>query len=153
MYPPLTTYRGDMLADFDALQRQLDRVFGWSDFPSSIRAVARGTFPAVNLGTTAEAVEIYAFAPGLDPAKIDVSVEKGLLTITGERADETPKPSEKINVYVRERFAGPFKRVISLPEDVDASRIEAAYRNGVLKILVPKVEARKPLRVEVKPWN
>src|SRR5688572_391316 len=146
MYPSLTTFPGDILAD---LERQLDRAFGMGEWPSSIRAVARGAFPALNMGATEAAVEIYAFAPGLDPAGIDVSVDKGLLTIQGQRVPETPDDSEKVAVYARERFAGPFKRVVSLPEDVDTTRVDASYRHGVLKILVPKRESRKPRRVEI----
>jgi HSP20 family protein len=139
-----------MFTELEALHRQLDQLFGWGEWPTSIRAVARGSFPAINLGTTEEAVEVYAFAPGLDPAKIDVSVDKGLLTVSGERAAETPEATDKVNVYARERFSGAFKRVVSLPEDVDTAKIDATYRNGVLKILVPKREAVKPLRIDVK---
>jgi HSP20 family protein len=146
MYPSLTTFPGDILAD---LERQLDRAFSLGDWPSSIRAVARGSFPALNMGTTDAAVEIYAFAPGLDPAKIEVSVDKGLLTLTGERLNDTPGESAKVAVYARERFAGPFKRVVSLPEDVDTAKVDASYRNGVLKIVVPKRASRKPRRIEV----
>ncbi len=147
MYPSLTTFPGDALADFE---RQLDRIMGSSDWPSSIRAVARGSFPALNLGVTEDAVEIYALAPGLDPDRIVLSVDKGLLTISGERPRELPAASEKVTVYASERFAGPFKRVISLPEDVDTTQVDAAYRNGVLKVVVPKQHAGKPRRVEIK---
>lgn len=149
MYPSLTTFPGDLFAEFDALQRQLGRLFS-NEWPSSIRAAARGAFPAVNMGTTDDAVEIYAFAPGLDPAKLDVNVEKGLLTISGERQGEAPQASEKITVYAQERFEGAFKRVVSLPEEVDPSRIEATYREGILRIVVPKREAMKPRRIEVQ---
>lgn len=150
MYPSLTRFPGDLFAEFEGLQRQLDQVFGLRNWPSSIRAAGRGAFPAINMGTTPEAVEIYAFAPGLDPAKIDVNVDKGLLTIAGERANDRPSPQEKLPVYADERFAGAFRRVVSLPEDADASRVEASYRNGVLKIAIPKREASKPKRVEVR---
>lgn len=146
MYPSLTTFPGDLFAD---LERQLDRAFRSADWPSSIRAVARGSFPAVNMGSTEGAVEIYAFAPGLDPARIELSVDKGLLTISGERPADAPGESEKVSVYARERFSGAFKRVVSLPEDVDTTKVDASYRNGVLKIVVPKLEARKPRRIEV----
>lgn len=150
MYPSLTTFPGDLFAEFDAMQRQLDRVFGWNEWPSSIRAVARGAFPALNMGTTEDAVEIYAFAPGLDPAKIEVSVDKGVLTIAGERPADLPPEGDQRNVYASERFSGTFRRVISLPDDVDAAKVGASYRNGVLKVLVPKRESRKPRRIEVK---
>jgi HSP20 family protein len=150
MYPSLTTFPGDLFAEIDAIHRQLGRMFGVGEWPSSIRATARGTFPAVNMGTTEDAVEIYAFVPGLDPAKIDLTVEKGLLVISGERASGLPEAAEPANLYAQERFAGGFKRVVSLPEEVDSTRIEATYRNGVLRIAVPKRESIKPRRIEVK---
>lgn len=149
MYSSLTTFPGDLVAEFDALQRQLGRMFA-ADWPSSIRAAARGAFPAINMGTTEDAVEVYAFAPGIDPAKLDVNVEKGLLTISGERRSEVPAPSEKNTVYAQERFEGTFKRVVGLPEEVDSSRIQATYRDGILRIVAPKREAMKPRRIEVQ---
>ena len=91
-----------------------------------------------------------AFAPGLDPSTIDVSVEKGLLAISGERKPDTPEPSDKVSYYADERFAGSFRRVVSLPDEVDPARIEATYRDGVLRIVVPKREAVKPRRIEIK---
>ena len=149
MYPSLTRFPGDLFAEFEGLQRHFDQLFNVRGLPSSIRAASRGAFPAINMGVTDAAIEIYAFAPGLDPAKIDVQVDKGLLTISGERAaDEQSK--DKVAVYADERFAGAFRRVVSLPEDADAARVEAAYRNGVLKIVIPKREASKPKRIEVQ---
>jgi HSP20 family protein len=153
MYPSLTTLPGDVLADFE---RQLDRLMGASEWPSSIRAVARGSFPALNVGVTEDAVEIYALAAGLDPDKIDVSVDKGVLTIAGERSGKVAADgngngsSGKRTVYANERFAGAFKRAVSLPDDVDTSSVDASYRNGVLKIVIPKRESRKARRVEIK---
>jgi HSP20 family protein len=149
MYPSLTRYPGDVFAGFDALTRTMDQLLGLSAYPSSIRAASRGAFPALNMGTTEQALEIYAFAPGIDPAKLEVSVDKGLLTIAGERADDLPEEDEKTAVYARERFAGAFRRVVSLPEDCDAGRVEAAYRDGVLKIVIPKREESKPRRINV----
>ena len=144
MYPALTRYSGDLFAELDALQRQM---FGRS-WPS-IRAANNGAFPALNVGRTQETVEIYGFAPGIDPEKLEVSVDKGLLTISGERASDLPQTSDKVNVYADERFSGAFHRVISLPEDVDASRVDAKYRDGILRISVPKLERSKPRRIDV----
>ena len=150
MYPSLTRFPGDLFADFDALQRQVDQLLGVRGWPSSIRAAGRGAFPALNVGTTDDAVEIYGFAPGIDPATLDVSVEKGLLTITGERKADVPEASEKVSIYAQERFTGPFRRVISLPEDADSARVDARYRDGILRIAIPKRESSKPRRIEVK---
>lgn len=149
MYPSLTRFSGDLFAELDTLQRQMDSLFGLRSWPSSIRAANRGAFPALNVGMTGETVEIYGFAPGIDPSKLDVSIDKGLLTITGERASDLPEDSEKVNVYARERFDGAFRRVVSLPEDVDASRVSATYRDGILRIAVPKLEKAKPRRIDV----
>jgi len=149
MYPSLTRFPGDLFADFEGLQRQIDHLFGPRGGPSSIRAAGRGAFPAINMGVTEEAVEIYAFAPGLDPAGIEVSVDQGLLTIAGERASDLPEPSEKTSIYADERFAGSFRRVVSLPEDADPTRVQASYRNGVLKVAIPKRESSKPRRIDV----
>ena len=150
MYPALTSFSGDLFAEFDTLQRQLEQLMGLRGWPSSIRAAGRGAFPSVNVGTTEDAVEIYAFAPGIDLSKLEVSVDKGLLTISGERAVDLPEENDKVSVYARERFAGSFKRVVSLPENVDSARVDATYRNGVLRIAIPKHEAAKPRRIEVK---
>jgi HSP20 family protein len=141
---------GDLFAEFDELQRQLERLTGPLGASSSIRAVQRGSFPAVNVGATPEAVEIYAFAPGLDTASLDVSIEKGLLTIAGTRKNAAPQAEADVTVYARERTEGEFRRVLSLPEDADPDRVEANYRNGVLHIRVQKREASRPRRIEIR---
>ena len=122
----------------------------------SDNAVGRaGAFPALNVGTSADAIEIYAFAPGIDPKSIDVSVEKGLLAISGERQAEDGRQgasgnsSEERTAYANERFVGRFRRVVALNEDADPGRVEATYRNGVLKIVVPKRESSKPRQIQV----
>lgn len=150
MYASLTRFPGDMFADFEALQRQVEQLLGTRGLPSSIRAAGRGAFPSINMGVTPEAVEIYAFAPGIDMAKLDVSVDRGVLTISGERAADLPEESEKVSIYADERFAGSFRRAVSLPEDADTSRIQAKYRDGILRITVPRHENAKPRRIEIK---
>ena len=150
MYASLTRIPGDMFADFDALQRQVEQLLGNRGWPSSIRAAQRGAFPAINMGVTNDAVEIYAFAPGIDLGKLEVSVDRGVLTIAGERPVERPAASENVSIYADERFEGSFRRAVSLPEDADTSRIEAKYRDGILRVVVPKRENAKPRRIEVK---
>ena len=150
MYPSLLKFPGDMFADFDALQRQLERLLGSDGSPSSIRAVGRGSFPPINIGTTADAIDIYAFAPGIDLDKLDVSVDKGLLTIACERKAAVQPEGAKPTVYAQERQTGQFRRVATLPDDADPDRVEASYRNGVLHIRVQKREASRPRRIEVR---
>lgn len=149
MYRSLMSFPTDLFAEFDHLQRQMDRLFGHVGWPTSIRAGGRGAFPAINVGHTPENVEVYAFAPGLDPGKIEVSIDKGLLTLAGERADATPAESDKVVLYARERYAGSFKRVVSLPDDVDPQQVQASYRDGVLRVVIGRRESARPRRIEV----
>lgn len=149
MFPSLMSFPGDLFAEFDALQRAMERLAGPPSGSSSIRAVQRGSFPAINIGTTPEAVEVYAFAPGLDPASLEVSVDRGLLTIAGSRTGSS-EAGTQTSVYARERIDGSFRRVVSLPEDADPDRVEADYRNGVLHVHIQKREASRPRRIEVR---
>jgi HSP20 family protein len=150
MVSSLLRFPGDVFADFDDLHRQLDRLLGVRNTSASIRAVQRGSFPAVNIGNTPEAVEIFAFAPGIDQAKLDVTIDKGLLTIQGERRNASTEASGKAIVHARERGEGSFTRVVTLPEDADPERVSATYRDGILRITVQKREASRPRRIEVK---
>ena len=152
MYPSMLMPSGDLFADFAQLQDRIDELLAGPRGTSSIRAISRaGAFPALNVGTWAEALEVYAFAPGIDPSSIDVTVEKGLLTLSGKRKapEEGDNNKKKTTVYAKERFDGEFRRVVSLPEDSDPSRVEASYRNGVLKVVVPRLESAKPRQIQV----
>ena len=73
---------------------------------------------------------------------------RGRIRVCGTGSAPGAKSSER-NVYASERFAGKFRRVIALPEDAEPSRVEATYRNGVLKVVVPKRESSKPRQIPV----
>jgi HSP20 family protein len=149
MYPSMLMPACDLFADFAQLQDRIDELMSGSRGASSIRAVSRaGAFPPINVGTWAEALEVYALAPGIEPDSIDVSVEKGLLTLSGRRKS-SEEASKGTTVYAKERFDGEFRRVISLPEDSDPERVEASYRNGVLKVVVPRLETAKPRQISI----
>lgn len=141
-----TLYRSDLLAELDRIQREAQRLFGPTP---SIRGIGRSSFPALNLGGTPESVEIYAFAPGLDPAMIEVNVERGLLTLSGERQPDLPAEDEQVTVHVNERFAGRFSRAVSLSDDVDPNQVTAKYSDGVLHIHIKRRESSKPRRIEI----
>jgi HSP20 family protein len=115
----------------------------------SIRGFARGGFPALNVAGTPDTAEIYAFAPGLDPKTIQVQVERGVLSVSGERAAELPGPEGAESVHQNERFAGRFHRVITLTDDLDPSQVSATYRDGVLHISIRRNEAAKPRRIAI----
>lgn len=140
-----TVFPRDFFAEFDRLTRDLQQAF---DVTPTIRG--RGAFPALNVGTTPQSIEIYGFAPGIDPATLEVQIEKGVLTLAGERKGDAPAPEEKCNVYAQERFSGRFRRVVNLPEDIDADAVQARYRDGLLHITVPRREPARPRRVTIQ---
>jgi HSP20 family protein len=150
MYESILNHPHSLFGQFDRLRRELDDVFGVSGLPSSIRSVAPGTFPAVNVGRTATSLEIYAFAPGLDASKIEVTLDRGVLRISGERPSGLPTDDPKVNVYTRERGAGSFMRAVALSDDIDPSHINASYRDGVLQISVARRESAQPRRITVQ---
>ncbi len=129
------------------LQRDMDDAFGIWAGPANIRAVAQGAWPAINVGTTAKQVDVYLFAAGLDSKKLDISIQNNTLSISGKRQIEVPKAD---NYYLQERFSGEFRRVLSLPTDVDPNKVDATYTNGVLHITVQRSEASKPKQIQVK---
>jgi HSP20 family protein len=150
MFESLLNFSGSPFADFERLRRELDDVFGVSSLPNSIRSVAAGGTPAVNVGRTSSSVEVYVFAPGMDPSKIDVTLDRGVLRVSGERRSTIPEQSEKVNVYSRERPAGTFMRAVSLPDDIDPNQVRASYRDGVLQVSIPRRESAQPKRITVQ---
>lgn len=136
----------DIFAEMDRLQREIQQVF---DIEPSIRGLGRGGFPALNIGSTPQSVELYALAPGLDPNSIEVNLERGVLTIAGERTDDLSSKEEKATVHINERFAGRFRRVVSLPDDVDPDSVSANYRDGILHVTVKRRESVQPRRISV----
>ncbi len=138
----------DVFAELDRLQREVQEAF---DLSPSIRGIGRGGFPALNVGGTPQSVEIYAFAPGLDPATLDVNLDRGLLTIAGERPTNLPSgDDDRSAVHINERFAGRFRRVVSLGDDLDPNSVSAEYRDGVLHIHAKRHESAQPRRITVQ---
>jgi len=85
--------------------------------------------------------------PGIDPEQIEVTVDRGILTISGKRDEER---TENDKFFVRERTMGTFTRRMRLPESLNAEAVEASYANGVLEVRIPVLEQAKPRKVEVR---
>ena len=149
MFASMITYPSSF-AGFDRLRRELDELSGWTGLASSIRSSAPGAFPAINIGNTSTTVEIYAFAPGIDPNRVELTIDRGVLSISGERPSALPDDDSKGKVYGNERFAGAFRRAVSLPEDVDPSKVEATYRDGVLRVSIQRRESALPKRINIQ---
>lgn len=146
-------FSSDIFSELDRIQRELQQSFVTG---SSIRGLGRGGFPAMNVGTTPETVEVFAYAPGLDPASIDAQVERGTLSISGERSIESQHNGDgeaeegKRTRHISERFAGRFRRVVSLPDDIDADGVSASYTDGVLRVSIKRARESQPRRITVQ---
>ena len=138
----------DVFSELNRLQTVLDQVFRPTG-RSNIRALTGSSFPVLNVGTTPDAIEVMALAPGLQPDSLQLTVDRGLLVIAGERKNQMPEPADNTSIYAQERFVGNFRRVVNLPEDADPAKVDASYRDGILRITVAKRESSKPRRIDV----
>lgn len=137
----------DIFDEIARLQRDAQQAF---DLSPSIRGFARDGFPALNVGSTQQALEIYAFAPGVDPASLEVNVERGLLTLAGKRVSPLPEAGGRATVHIKERFEGPFRRVITLPDDTDPDAVQAKLKDGLLHITVQRQASAQPRRIAIQ---
>ena len=136
----------DMFAEMDRLQRDMQQAF---DLSPTIRGFGRSGFPALNVGGTPQTVEVYAFAPGIDPATLDVSLERGLLTIAGERKTALPEPGPQSTLHITERFAGAFRLVLTLPDDADPDAVKASFKDGLVHITIQRRASAQPRRITI----
>lgn len=105
-------------------------------------------YPPVNLYVNENDLVVTTELPGVDPAKIDVTVTGDTVTIAAERVSDAVKQGE--NFHRRERPSGQFRRSLQLPFEVDPARTEAAYERGVLQVKMTRPETQKPKKVAVK---
>jgi HSP20 family protein len=109
----------------------------------------QGVFPPVNLYETTDAYVLTAELAGVEPEDIDVSLEGSTISIQGERKIDFGS-YENASTHRRERQSGTFRRAFSLPRKVEADKVEAAHRNGVLMIRVPKSPEARPRQIAVQ---
>ena len=147
---------GEAWQPFQALRNEIDQIFddfGNGFWKRPFRSLARlerdlsknFNAPAVDVAESEKAYEITAELPGLDEKNIEVKLANGGLTIKGEKKEETEE--KKKDYYVSERRYGSFERYFALPDGVNSDKIEATFKNGVLKVVLPKTEdAQKPAK-------
>jgi HSP20 family protein len=133
---------------FDWLQQQINDLFDFPRFPEMQGLFDRRISPAVNVMEHPDRFTVECDLPGIDQKDIDLSIASGVLTIKGEKKGE--KVSEKAKVYRKETWEGSFQRTVALPATVDADKVEATYRDGVLVIELPKKEEAKTRKIELK---
>lgn len=136
------------LRDVLRMQEEIHRLFDHAVPARDGEALAAGWKPAVDVYEDAEGVTLTAEVPGVSPDAIDLRVENGVLTLKGER--RLDREDRKENYRRIERFFGSFTRSFSLPPTVDAERIRADFRNGVLTVFVPRREDTKPRQIKVQ---
>ena len=146
-----TIVRWDPYKEVSGLQNRMNRLFDdvWGrGRRADEEFISGGWVPPVDVRETKETLEISAELPGIDPSAVEVSVEGGVLTLKGARNFE--KATEGETYHRVERAYGAFERSFTLPTNVDAERIQAAYRQGVLYLTVPKREEAKPKAIAIK---
>ncbi len=138
----------DPLLEFESLQEEINRLFeGFR--PPEPRGLFERTFsPAVDVMENADRFEILCDVPGLEAGDIETSISGSVLTIKGARRE--PAGAGRNDVFRTDRRSGEFQRTLQLPMPVNAGQVEAALKDGVLRIVLPKQEELKPRQISVK---
>lgn len=134
----------DPFAGLLGLQRAMDGVMGNDWFGS--RTSGSGAFPSVNVFNDGEDYVLVAELPGVRKEDLEIEVRGDTLRIQGNK---TIAYDEHASVHRRERSAGQFDRTLTLPTDIDAAKVAADYRDGVLTLRLPRAESAKPRTVTI----
>ena len=130
---------------FNRMMRDFFDDFHFAPFLGTPRTIFRDDLdfmPSLDIKSTEKEVEVTVDLPGIDKKDLEVTLEEGVLTIKGEKKGE--ERVEKNGYTYYERKLGRFERCIRLPEDVDASKLNAEYKDGVLSLKAPRVKVEKP---------
>ncbi|MGK2944688.1 MAG: Hsp20/alpha crystallin family protein [Desulfuromonadales bacterium] len=143
----------DILREMENLRREIDgafKGFGVGAFlePSFLPGVGLQRFPQINVAQDQDSVYVEVLVPGVDAKDLDLTVMRGVLTLSGERKDESG--NQKRTWHRRDRGHGKFMRTVDLPCEVDAARVVAKFSNGVLLVTLPIQEKAKPKKITVK---
>jgi HSP20 family protein len=131
--------------EMDNLQSEMNRLFE-THYPNRLRPAP--AYPALNVWTSEEGLNVTAEVPGVSPEDIDISVVGETMTLSGtHHPDEL---EENVRYHRQERGYGDFTRSLQLPFPVDVNKVEATFRNGVLMIAMPRAEEDKPRKIVVK---
>ncbi len=133
--------------ELDRMRREMDRLSEALTGPL-FREPLAGVFPLMNVTEDPDNYYVRAELPGIKAEELNISITGTSLTVSGERT--IPPENEKARYHRREREAGKFSRVVSLPSQVDTSKVEARCVDGVLTVVLPKAETAKPKQIAVK---
>jgi HSP20 family protein len=147
----MTVSRWDPFQDLLSIQDEMNQIFGRVlGHPGQSRSeqATRAWAPALDITERTDAYVVTVELPGVEPADVDVTLEEGILGIAGER--RFTSESHDAQHHRVERRYGQFRRSITLPSQVEADAIKATFANGVLEVVVPKAEASKPRKIEIR---
>jgi HSP20 family protein len=142
--------RWDPLRDMDSLQSDVNRLFDrffQSGTGNGNGGAVRRWIPPMDLVESESDLVLRADLPGMSEKDVEIEVKDGVLTVSGERRSESEEKGEGFHRV--ERAFGRFSRSLSLPDGVDAERIAAKFKDGVLEVTIPKPEETKPTRVAI----
>ena len=145
--PGFFGWHRDPFSEVDRFRREMDKLY---DAVAGRRGLAptAGVFPALNVSEDEDNLYVRAELPGVVPEEVEITTKENNLIIKGER--KSTAQGEKASYHRREREAGSFRRIISLPTRVDASKVTAVCKNGVLTVTLPKAAEVKQRQIEVK---
>jgi HSP20 family protein len=129
------------------LRDEMDRLFDFS-YPSRDSGLFSGWSPALDVYDDKDSYQVSVELPGMKKEDIDISMQDGVLTVSGERKHE--RENKEGQTFRSERYFGKFQRSITLPSGVETAKVTATYKEGVLLITLPKAEEAKPRQIEVK---
>jgi len=132
--------------ELESLRRQFDRILNILPHAPQ-RSISAGVFPQINLTEDADKFYLRCELPGVKSDVLDIQATGKTISISGERM--IPEENAGARYHRREREAGKFSRIMAMPSDIDADRIEAKLENGILTVMVPKAEAAKPRQIKV----
>jgi HSP20 family protein len=131
------------------LQDEINRLFGNVNQNDSSSATATW-IPAVDVHEYADRFEFYIDIPGVDPSKVELTLERGILTLSGQREEQRSDKRGEDPLNLRtERGQGHFYRRFVLPDTVDSEKVNASGKNGVLTLTVPKQAKAMPRRIQI----
>lgn len=128
-----------------ALQRAMDSAQASDFFGSGMSS--RGAFPPVNVFRQGEDFVIVAELPGIDKSSLDIQVKNNQVRLRGSKKVTYP---DELSVHRRERLSGDFDRTLNLPAEIEADKVKAEYRDGILAVFLPRAEADKPRSITIE---
>jgi HSP20 family protein len=139
--------RWDPIRELDSLQGDMNRLFDRFFEGRAPNGTSSRWIPAMDLVETDDHLVLRGDLPGMTEDDVDIEIKDNVLTVSGERKSESEQRGE--GYHRVERAFGSFSRSLTLPQGVDAERVEAKFENGVLEVRIPKPAEAKPTRVQI----